>query len=86
MSCCGKKRANLAARSSPRPERFVRGPMPAAQPAGEAVIEYVGATSLIVRGPASGRVYRFFSRGARLAVDARDAASLLAVPHLRRAS
>ena len=46
--------------------------------------QYLGRTGLSVRGPISGRGYRFAGRGAIVAVDPRDARSLAAVPNLRR--
>jgi hypothetical protein len=46
--------------------------------------EYVGATALTVFGPLTGVRYRFAHPGARINVDARDAAALAAVPNLRQ--
>jgi hypothetical protein len=46
--------------------------------------EYVGRTALSVRGSITGRSYRFAAPGAVVAVDARDAGSVAAVPLLRR--
>ena len=48
--------------------------------------EYVGATALTVIGPITNKRYRFVGRGARVAVDGRDAPSLGAVPNLRLAA
>jgi hypothetical protein len=48
------------------------------------LFEYLGRTGLTVTGPISRRTYRFPLQGARVAVDARDAATLAAVPTLRR--
>ena len=45
--------------------------------------EYVGPTGTTVLGPITGRRYRFNHRGDRVAVDTRDAPSLVAVPNLR---
>ena len=47
--------------------------------------EYTGATGLTVRGPITGRSYRFNGPGEEVAVDGRDAPSMMAVPRLRRA-
>jgi hypothetical protein len=44
---------------------------------------YVGASSLTVTGPVTGRAYRFPAPGARLAVNRHDAPSLLYVPSLQ---
>jgi hypothetical protein len=46
--------------------------------------EYVGATGMSVRGPVSGRRYRFETPGSRLVVDPRDKASMAAIPNLRQ--
>ncbi len=54
------------------------------RPGGRVTFEYTGATSLIVEGPFSGRVYRFERPGARLKVDGRDEPALATVPVLRR--
>jgi hypothetical protein len=40
---------------------------------------------MTVRGPVTGRVYRFAGPGSTVSVDTRDAPSLVAVPNLRRA-
>jgi hypothetical protein len=40
---------------------------------------------MTVIGPATGSRYRFGQPGAKVVVDARDAAALSAVPNLRRA-
>ncbi|MEO8154250.1 MAG: hypothetical protein ABI605_14375 [Rhizobacter sp.] len=47
------------------------------------VFEYVGATALMVVGPATGRCYRFDRPGAMLAVDLRDRATLAGIRSLR---
>ncbi len=71
--CCGKAGAS---RNVPR-ERAGR----------ETSVEltYVGGTALTVVGPASGVRYRFDRPGARVRVDARDVAPLLAIGRLARA-
>jgi hypothetical protein len=46
--------------------------------------EYVGPTGLTAIGPITGRRYRFDRHGSRVLVDPRDAASIAALPHLRR--
>jgi len=45
--------------------------------------QYFGATGLTVRGPITGRNYRFNGPGEQIAVDARDGPSLMAVTNLR---
>ena len=47
--------------------------------------EYTGTTGLTVRGPITGRNYRFNAAGEQVPVDGRDAPSMMAVPKLRRA-
>jgi hypothetical protein len=48
------------------------------------LFEYIGNTGLTVFGPVTRTRYRFPHPGARARVDARDAASLAGVPHVRR--
>jgi hypothetical protein len=48
------------------------------------VFEYTGPARAIVKGAATGRGYSFIGYGARAAVDARDAPSLLRMPYLQR--
>jgi hypothetical protein len=84
VSCCGKKRESLTLRPSQElkpPAHTARSQSPAA--AG-LVVEYVGPTSLQVRGPVSGQMYRFVSSGTRVVVDGRDAPFILAIPHVRK--
>jgi hypothetical protein len=45
---------------------------------------YTGPTRLVADGPVTRRRYRFDQPGATLSVDARDAPSFAAIPHLRR--
>ncbi|MEP7380229.1 MAG: hypothetical protein ABI910_01015 [Gemmatimonadota bacterium] len=47
------------------------------------VFEYVGATPTTIRGPASGRSYRFNAPGDRAQVDARDRPALASLSTLR---
>jgi hypothetical protein len=53
-------------------------------PTATIAFEYVGATGLTVFGGVTRSRYRFAQPGARVSVDARDEASLDAVPVLRR--
>jgi hypothetical protein len=48
-----------------------------------AVFEHVGATALMVVGPATGRCYRFDRPGAKLTVDLRDRPTLASIGSLR---
>lgn len=79
MSCCGRRRL---ARSTPPARAEAPTPRPAAP---EVAFRYAGTTAITVVGPATGRVYRFGGPGAVVAVDARDALGVAAVPVLRRA-
>ncbi len=80
MSCCGRARAP----AEPQPVRR-EATFAAPQPLQAAVsFEYTGATRLVADGPVTRQRYRFEQPGARVAVDARDAASFAAVPNLRR--
>jgi hypothetical protein len=87
MGCCGKKRESLSA----PPRRTVEfrqavTPPPVMSALRTMTLEYVGPTGLTIRGPASGKTYRFPTNGTQLAVDARDAQFLLAIPSLRKAA
>ena len=72
--CCGKNREQF--RSSPNP--LGSSSKPALRPHVEPThkdgvsFEYVGRTSLIVVGPATGRQYHFEHVGARVSIDPRD--------------
>jgi hypothetical protein len=60
-------------------------PLPA-RPLTSVGFVYDGPTRLHAQGPITRRIYRFEHTGAVVAVDARDAASMAAIPNLRRAS
>jgi hypothetical protein len=90
MPCCGKKRLALGP-MNPEAASAARdatgnhnqsGPSAGAA-ARETQFEYRGGRVLTVTGQGTGYQYRFVGHGARLWVDARDRASLAAVPHLR---
>lgn len=78
MSCCGEKRQQL--RATP-PARGTRGPV---RVNGRVVFEYTGPASAVVKGGVTGRGYAFVGDGARVAVDPRDAPSLMRMPYLQR--
>ena len=91
MGCCGKGRVRLTTSNRAMNEQSVRGASlpsrvrPRVDTFNAAVfLEYVGATGLTVRGPISGKTYRFVRPGASVAVDGLDAPYLLAVPNLRK--
>jgi hypothetical protein len=48
------------------------------------VFEYTGPASVVVKGAVTGRGYAFVGYGARAAVEARDAPSLMRTPYLQR--
>lgn len=88
MSCCGNKRAEYQHLNQP-----VASPGYAAIPPGQVTnqgsqevvyFQYIGQTSLSVRGVFSRASYFFPNPGSILAVNPRDASGLAAVPHLRR--
>jgi hypothetical protein len=81
MSCCGNKRAAISKTLSPQPSL-------AKTPVLKPVVwfQYTGVRVLTVIGKATNTRYRFFYSGARQAVDARDYATLAAVPSLRKTS
>lgn len=81
MGCCGKNRLMRRIENDLRPQVVPTPRIPSAR-----YFEYVGKTSLTALGPVTGRRYRFERPGALLAVDARDAPSMVGVPNLRRAS
>ena len=83
MPCCGGNRrrwSRAVASATPL------APASPARVVDDSVVyfEYCGRTALSVRGPITGRSYRFADPGARVAVDRRDAASVSAVPNLKR--
>ena len=87
MSCCGGKRAQLShARSQPAPSL---GPeTQEKQPAAERkprIFEYVGRTTLTVRGAVSGHTYRFTFPGQRIEVAHEDSFAMMAERNVRPA-
>jgi len=82
MSCCGKKRADLA---GPAPERERMAPAPPVVDRPARVFEYTGAGTLTLNGAASGATYRFEGRGAKVEVAYPDSFGMMAEPELRPA-
>ncbi len=83
MACCGGNRPDR--RVSDARRKVADAPIADHNPVtGPVFFGYVGITGLTVVGRATGRTYQFFGRGARAAVDRRDAPSVAAVPHLVR--
>jgi hypothetical protein len=87
MACCGEVRTQFyaGARIDPAPGAHAPIQPRIGMPAAPIRFEYVGSTGLSVRGPITGRTYRFNGPGEQVAVDPRDAPSLMAVPKLRTA-
>jgi hypothetical protein len=95
MSCCGKARPRSpTATRTPYPSSRAAAPV-TATPVGATtsgrdpqgtLFEYVGPTRMMVRGPASGRIYRFSKSHTRVLIEDRDAPFLAAVPNLRPAA
>jgi hypothetical protein len=83
MTCCGRNRPDRRASEAQR-RATGAAVVDGAPVTGGVFFSYLGATGLTVVGPATGRTYQFFGRGARAAVDRRDAPSVAAVPHLVR--
>ena len=88
MGCCNDKRVRWATAvpGAPRSQAFSPGVMASdgTPPVSTVGFAYVGVAALSVRGPVTRAHYRFAAPGARVEVDARDAAYMTAVPHLRR--
>lgn len=82
MGCCGRNRSapQIKRTDVSIPVRVMHTP----QTSSAQYFEYVGKTGLTAFGPITGRRYRFAHPGMQLPVDERDAASLMAVPNLRR--
>jgi hypothetical protein len=78
MSCCGGQREQL------RAEYSARGTRTPIATNGRVVFEYTGPARAVVKGAVTGRGYAFVGYGARAAVDARDAPSLMQMPYLQR--
>jgi hypothetical protein len=88
MACCGQRRQQMRSQAIPvrqasipaEPVRLSQSPI---QEQG-AAFQYVGKTAMTAVSPLSGRQYRFGYPGAVVRVDARDSASLAAIPNLRQ--
>jgi hypothetical protein len=85
MCCCGKNRKSVAPLTDQHLKHLNKIPGLSPEFAGQlAVLKYVGANGLTVRGPFTGRFYRFARSGAHVVVDSRDAAFLIGIRTLRR--
>jgi hypothetical protein len=82
MSCCGRSRVTAS----------TVGTTTSRQPASPSSAHvrktvsfvYEGPTRLNAQGPITRRIYRFEHPGSVVDVDVRDAASMAAIPNLRR--
>ncbi len=91
MGCCGEKRAELRANATAswiHPETRV-GPLRTHEPEPHAAtgvaVEYRGVQPVLLRGPASGRVYTFSAARRVRKLAARDAVRLVRNPLFRLA-
>ena len=80
--CCGKKRMQLRMAAARPPGASLHAGSQQAERAVSFV--YVGTTGLTVRGPVSGREYRFDRPGARVEVDPGDRILLASLRQLRQ--
>ncbi len=87
MSCCGNSRVPPAPRGragQAYPAAGASAQMARRTVADAVYFQYIGKTALRVRGMFSQRTYRFDVPMTVLEVDRRDAASMAAVPLLKR--
>jgi hypothetical protein len=87
MSCCAQQRRPgfWTAKPDPGPgPGYVRANARTGAAPVSFDFEYRGLTSLTVVGGATGHAYRFERPGTRIAVAARDAPGLMAIPNLHR--
>jgi hypothetical protein len=73
MGCCGQKREAWREHTLPRAEH-VAPPLP--ELTNPVAVRYLGASSLLVKGPSTGQVYLFAGGDSSLFVDERDLAGL----------
>lgn len=74
MACCGDRRAQLARAARTRTAASARpAPRPVVAPAGPtAALTYRGPVPMVLVGPSTRQVYRMYSVGENIDVDARD--------------
>ena len=86
MSCCGQKRAAASSMSIHWPRAGNPLPAPRAAPVAarsispgpvDCRVRYLGATTIWLTGPRSGRVYYFAESGSTAIVDEQDVDALL---------
>lgn len=94
MGCCGKGRNALTPKTKSTAAMKSRHEQVASEAAPRAVsvqgtqlgttFQYIGSTGLTVRGPVSGKTYRFARTGSSVVVDERDAPHFDGIPSLRK--
>jgi hypothetical protein len=82
MGCCGQQRAalvhsNAASREAAAGVTDRNGP--------NVPLQFTRRNNIVVRGPVTGRAYRFHEPGYEQSVDLRDAAALIATGYFRQA-
>jgi hypothetical protein len=77
MSCCSQKRLGQVAQSAIRAKSVAQNPDPVSRPVSGTTLRYLGSDELLVRGPRSGRVYRFTADTPVIAVAPADFDALL---------
>jgi len=83
--CCGQNRMQLRkTTSAPSRSKSVYVAAPQQHPPAHVTFAYIGDTGITVRGPVSGREYRFDRPGARVVVDTRDRVLLASIRQLRQ--
>ncbi|MEX0288695.1 MAG: hypothetical protein AB3N14_06255 [Flavobacteriaceae bacterium] len=87
MSCCGEKRKMFFRRkgsdSQAKKSQAANDPSLPVEEFPEKIFEYVGSTSLIVKGNATGRTYHFRFPGHLLRVSHTDSFALFAESDLK---
>jgi hypothetical protein len=78
MACCGQRRQQLSQQFRSVPVRPV-----IAKTTATTWLEFLGESSVVMRGPASLKTYHFPARGQGLEVDLEDAAAFLRLGHFR---
>ena len=89
MGCCGRIRQQIVMNTAPATRiegqrRMASTPQQRAGASSRVFFEYVGQTGLTVKGPVSGRQYRFDRPGARQEIDLRDRPALATLRNLRQ--
>ena len=84
MCNCGNKREAFASQPSFKLSSNNNFAAPAYKMWHDINFEYIGKTALSVRGPISGKNYRFSKAGCVQLIDYRDASSMMGIPVLKR--